>query len=45
MKEFNNKEQDIIQFFLKTKMEQEESPFPPGARAPAQGQWNLLAFK
>lgn len=33
MKEFNNKEQNIIQFFLKTKMEQEESPFPPGAGA------------
>lgn len=32
MKEFNNKEQNIIQFFLKTKMEQEESLFPPGAR-------------
>lgn len=31
MKEFNNKDQNIIQFFLKTKMEQEEILFPPGA--------------
>lgn len=37
MKEFNNKDQNIIQFFLKTKMEQEEILFPPGA-------WGLVEF-
>lgn len=31
MKEFNNKDQNIIQFFLKTKMERKEILFPPGA--------------
>lgn len=31
MKEFNNKEQNIIQFLLKTKMERKEILFPPGA--------------
>lgn len=31
MKEFNNKEQNNIKFFVKTNMERKEILFPPGA--------------
>lgn len=31
MKEFNNKDQNNIKFFLKTNMERKEILFPPGA--------------